>query len=236
MTTPDPIRLPSRRRFLLAGGASALGATVITACGGSSVVNTSGTVPTTLVAATAPPTTANKAALEAARSLLRTATSLEHSLAAFYDTFGAAAYLDEGAKSWGAQFADHHRANASALEALTRRAGGDPYTKPNDYVDTQLIAPAMKLADSTKSSDKLVALAAQLESTGAATDTLAVATLTDGDQRQGIMAVGATNSRHAYLWRLFADQGGLADSLPDAMLPLRDALPGAASVDPPATS
>lgn len=236
MTNPDSIRLHSRRRFLVAGGASALGATVLAACGGSSVVNTSGTVPTTLVAATAPPTTADKAALEAARSLLRTATSLEHSLAAFYEKFNAAAYLDEAAKTWGTQFAGHHRTNASALETLTEKADGDPYTKPNDYVDTQLIEPALKLADSSKSSDKLIELAAQLESTGASTNTLAVSSLTNSDQRKGIMAVGATNSRHAYVWRLFTAQGELAASLPDALLPLRDALPGAASVDPPTSN
>ncbi|HET8930181.1 MAG TPA: ferritin-like domain-containing protein [Acidimicrobiales bacterium] len=231
MTTPDSTRLHSRRRFLVAGGASALGAAALTACAGSSVVNTSGTVPSTLVAATAPPVTADKATLEAARSLLRTATSLEHSLVAFYEKFNAAGYLDEEAKTWGRQFADHHRTNASALETLTTEADGKPYTESNEYVDTELVEPAMKLADSGASSEKLVQLAGQLESTGAATCTLAVSSLIDGAQRQGIMAVGATNSRQAYVWRLLGNQGELAGSLPDALFPLRDALPGAASVD-----
>lgn len=225
----------SRRHFLVAGGASALGAVTLAACGGSSVVNTSGTVASTQAPATAPPTTADEAALEAARSILRTTTSLEYSLAAFYEKFNAATYLDEAAKPWGEQFAAHHRVNASALESLTTAADGKPYTKSNTYVDTQLVAPAFKLADSNTSSEGLIVLATQLEATGAATCTLAVASLTDGDQRQGIMAVGATNARQEYLWRLFAKPGSMADSLPDALLSLRDALPNEASVDPAAS-
>lgn len=236
MTPPDTTRLHSRRRFLVAGGASAVGAAALSACAGSSVVNTSGTVPSTSVAATAPPTTADKATVEAARSLLRTATSLEHSLVAFYEKFNAAGYLDQEAKTWGTQFADHHRTNASALEALTTQAGGEPYSETNDYVDTELIEPALKLANSTASSDKLVGLAEQLESTAAATCTLAVSSLINGAQRQGIMAVGATDSRQAYVWRLLGSQGELAGSLPEALFPLRDALPGAASIDAPSGS
>lgn len=230
--TTQPDRIHSRRRFLLAGGASALGAATLAACSGSSVVNTSGTVATTLTPPTAPPTTADEATLAAARSLLRTATSLEHSLTAFYAKFNAAAYLNSDAQPWGTQFAGHHRANASALEALTTHAQGKPYTNTNDYVDEQLVAPALKLADSTKSSTRLINLAAQLEATGAATCTLAVSTLVDADQRRGIMAVGATDARQAYLWRLFGGAGDLAAALPDALLSLRDALPGTASVDP----
>jgi hypothetical protein len=233
--TTQPDRTHTRRRFLFAGGASALGAATLAACSGSSVVNTSGTVATTEVPATAPPTTADEATLEAGRSLLRTATSLEHSLTAFYAKFEAAPYLNPDATSWGNQFAGHHQANASALEALTTHAGGKPYTGSNEYVDEQLVEPALKLADSTESSDGLIRLAAQLEATAAATCTLAVSTLVGAEQRQGIMAVGATNARQAYVWRLFGDPGALADSLPGAQLSLRDALPSSASVDPPTT-
>ena len=231
MSTNQTGPMSTRRRFLVAGGASALGAVTLGACAGSNVVNTSGTVPTTLVAATAPPTTADKATLEAARSALRTAASLERSLAAFYTRFGAAAYLDETARTWGTQFAGHHEANATALDAVVDEAGGEPYTQPNEYADTELIEPAMQLADATESSDRLIELAAQLESTGAATCALAVGSLADAGQRQGIMAVGATNARQASLWRLLVGGSGPADALGDALYSLRDALPAAASVD-----
>lgn len=221
----------SRRRFLFAGGASALGAAALAACGGSSVVNTSGTVPTTQTAPTAPPTTVSTAESEAERSILRTATSLEHSLVAFYGTFGQAAYLDDDARAWGARFADHHRANADRLAGLTRDAGGEAFSGPNEYLDETLIAPSVASADAAQSADSLIELAARLEATGAATDTLAVSVIVTPAIRAGIMAVGATNSRQAYLWRLMADPTDPAAALPDALLSLRDALPGAASVD-----
>lgn len=235
MNQPEASKLHTRRRFLLTGGAASVGAVALGACSAPTTVNTSGTVATTLVAATAPPTTATKAAVDAARSLLRTATSLEHSLAAFYDSFTAAGYLDDTARSWGEQFAGHHRANATALEDLTRAADAEPYTETNEYVDTELVEPALQLTDASQSPEELIGLAAQLESTGAATCTLGVAELVDGDQRAGIMAVGATNARHAYVWRLLLDPGDLAAALPEALHGLADALPVAASVDAEAT-
>lgn len=231
MTDHSPTPARSRRQFLVAGGASVLGAATLAACGGSTVVDTSGSIASTSVAPTAPPTTASKADIEAGRSIIRTATSLEHSLAAFYATFTAAAYLDAEAKTWGAIIQGNHEANASALEDLTRVAGGKAFTGPNAFVDKELIAPSLKLANSLKSSDKLIELATQLEQTATATDTLAVSSIALGNLRQGIMAVGATNSRQAYLWRLFAKPGSFTDALPDALISLRDALPAAASVD-----
>lgn len=226
-TVPDQ----SRRRFLFAGGVAAAGAAALTACSGSSVVNVSGTVPGTDTPATAPPTTADPGTLEAERSMLRTATSLEHSLVAFYGTFTAADYLDEDARSWGERMRDHHRANARALEKLTSDADGEPFTDSNDYVDTHLIEPALDRAQEARSAERLIELAAQLEATGAATDTLAVSSIVTPELRAGIMAVGATNSRQAYLWRLMADRDDPAAAMPDALLSLRDALPADASVD-----
>ncbi len=226
-STPDK----SRRQFLFAGGVVAVGAAALSACGGSSVVNFSGTIPSTDAPGTAPPTTVDPAALEAERSVLRTATSLEHSLAAFYGTMVAATYLDGDARTWAGRFADHHRANATALEQLTRDAGGEAFTGTNDYLDTELIGPGTESADAAASSDQLIALAAELEATGAATDTIAVSSLVTPELRAGIMAVGATNSRQAYLWRLLGDRENPAAALPDALLSLRDALPATASVD-----
>lgn len=221
----------SRRTFLLAGGASVLGAATLAACSGSSVVNTSGTIPATDVPATVPVTTPDPAMLEAERSLLRTATSLEHSLAAFYTKFVGAAYLDDAARTWGGRFENHHRANATRLETLTRDAGGEAWTEPNAYVDAKLIESALAQADAEQSADKLIDLAAQLEATGAATDTLAVPSIVTPELRAGIMEVGATNSRQAYLWRLVRNVEDPAAALPDALLSLQDALPAAASVD-----
>lgn len=226
-STPDK----SRRQFLFAGGVVAVGAAALTACSGSSVVNFSGTIPSTDVPATAPSTTVAPAALEAEHSVLRTATSLEHSLTAFYGSFLAATYIDGDARSWAERFERHHRENAKKLEKLTRDAGGEPYTEANEYLDTKLIEPGRKLADDAASPEKLIELAADLEATGAATDTLAVSSLVTPELRAGIMAVGATNARQAYLWRLLTDRENPVAALPDALLSLRDALPAEASVD-----
>lgn len=233
MTTPEPSRpLHSRRSFFIAGGASVLGAAALAACTPSKTVNTSGTVPTTLVAATAPPTTATSTAIDVGRSLARTATSVELSLAAFYDQFTAAAYVPSDMKTWGTLFGSHHSANATALQAATSAAGGKPYTKPNSYLDSNLVVPGLKLTDVTNSPDGIYRLAYQLETTAAATGTLAIATVPQLALRSSIMAVAATDSRQAYLWQIVRQPGQLATSLPAALYPLRNALPAAASVDP----
>ncbi len=228
---------PSRRRFLVAGGASVLGAAGLAACSGSSVVNTSGTVASTEVPATAPTTKPDADTVKAGQSILRTATSLEHSLVAFYTDFAAAAYVtDADAQQWGQTCRAHHVANATALSQLTRTAGGKAYTKSNSYVDAHLVEPQMKLAKAAKSAPKLIALAASLEEAAASTDTLAVRTLARANLRQGLMEVGAANARHATLWQLFAAQGDFAGVLGDALYSLRNALGAEAAVDAPATS
>ena len=232
MSTDHAASTSSRRHFLLAGGAGVLGAATLAACGGPSVVDTSGSAPATSVAATAPPTTPTADAVATARSALRTATSIEQSLADFYDMFTAAAYVDEGAKKWATLFGSHHKANVTALAALTTQSGGKAYRGSNKYVDEQLVAPDLKLANAAKSSDDLITLAAQLETTAASTGTLGVGSVTTGEQRQGLLAAAGTASRQAYLWRLVGKPGDLADALPDAQLSLRDALPASASVDP----
>lgn len=232
MNAKEPSPIYSRRRFFIAGGASVLGAATLAACAKSSVVNTSGPVPSTSVTPTAPPTTAAASSIDAGRSLLRTLTSVETSLVSFYDSFLGAAYLDDDAKSWGTLFREHHTANAKALQTVTTTAGGKAYTGPNKYLDDELVTNGVAQANALKSSSQLVELAVQLEETATSTAALAVASLVGGDARQGAMAVGATNSRHAYLWRLFATPASLSDSLPDALLSVRDALPASASVDP----
>ncbi|MBS1847614.1 MAG: ferritin-like domain-containing protein [Actinobacteria bacterium] len=235
-SNPAETSILSRRRFFIAGGATALGAATLAACGRSSVVNSSGSVASTSVPPTAPPTTAPKEAVAAGRSILRTMTSVETSLAAFYTSLAAATYLAADAQPWVTAFGAHHTANASALADLTVRAGGKAFAGPNKYLDQQLIAPARKAADAQSSSDNLIELAAQLEATGAATGTIGISTLTEPELRQGVTAVTATDSRHAYLWRLMVTPGKVVDALPDALLSLRDALPAKASVDPAPTN
>lgn len=228
MTRSDLPR--SRRQFLVLGGASVAGAAALAACGSAPVTQSSGTLPTTVTPATAPPTTASADALAAGRTRLETAASLEVSLAAFYVTFLTATYMtDADSRAWATMFRDHHESNATVLRKLSAKAGGTSSPKPNAYVDKQLIAPAMKIADANKSMDDLIALATKLEEAATSTATLTVNSLAVSDLRQGIMEVGGANARHAAVWRLSSSKGDLTVSAPDALQSQRDALPVAAT-------
>ncbi len=215
---------PSRRRFLVAGGASIVGAATVAACSSSPTVTTSGTVASTAVTPTAPLVRPTAKELAAGRALLRTATSVERSLAAFYERFVAASYLDAAAKQWGGQFGTAHAESATRLAALTKSAGGAPYLKTNAYLDTQLIKPGMALADGSSSSSRLIALASTLEQAAASTETLAVSSLPRQPDRSGIMEVGAANSRRSVFWTLMDNPGDFAGAIPAALYSLENAL------------
>jgi hypothetical protein len=219
----------SRRQFLVLGGASVAGAAALAACSSAPVTQSSGTIASTVTPATAPTTTANAEAVAAGRARIETAASLEVSIANFYAKFLSASYMtDADARTWATMFQTQHESNASALRDLSVSAGGTSSPKPNSYVDEQLIAPAMKVADADKSADALVKLATQLEEAAASTATLAINSLAGADLRQGLMAVGTTNARHAAVWRLRTSKGDLGAAVPDALQSQRDALPVAA--------
>ena len=218
----------SRRQFLVLGGASVAGAAALAACSSSPVTQSSGTIASTVTPATAPTTTANAEAVAAGRARIEAAASLEVSIAAFYGDFLKAPYMtDADARAWATTFRAHHESNASALRDLSTSAGGKSSSKPNADVDKSLIAPAMKIADANSSADDLISLATKLEQTAASTATLAVSALAGAELRQGIMAVGTTNARHAAVWNLATSKGDLSSAVPDAMQSQRDALPNA---------
>lgn len=220
----------SRRQFLVLGGASVAGAAALAACSSAPVVQSSGTIASTVTPATAPTTTANADALTAGRARIETAVSLEISIANYYATFLKAAYMtDATARDWATQFRQHHLANATTLRRLSVQAGGRSSGRSNVYVDDQLIAPALTVANTDRSSDQLIALATKLEEAAASTATLAVGSLTSAATRSGIMTVGATNARHAAVWRLVTSKGDLSAAVPDALQSQRDALPNAAA-------
>ncbi len=222
---------PSRRSFIVASSAGVLSSALLAACGTSSVVNSSGTVPTTSIPPTAPPTTADEKEIAAGIAALRTATSIEHSIDAFYDAFAKAPYLDAATKARGATFQAHHQANAKSLESLTVTAGGKAFSKVNAYVDSEVVNPQLALANEAKSATQLIALAATLEDLAASNGTLAVGTLARQPERVGIMEVAAANARHATAWKLDATSDDPASALPDPLYSLKNALGTAGAVD-----
>ena len=75
---------------------------------------------------------------------LRTASSIEHSLVAYY-TAALAKPVDLTAESkalFGANL-ELHRTGAKQAEALTAGAGGQPWTCPNPRLESVLVTPAM---------------------------------------------------------------------------------------------
>lgn len=222
----------SRRQFLVLGGAATAGAAALAACSSTPVVQSSGTAASTVTPATAPTTTEAADLVTNSESILRTATSLEASIVAFYDKMLAAAYLtDPAAKSWARTIQSNHVAHVAALKDLTRSVGAKPYEKTNAQVDAFVIVPKLALADKARSAADLVSLAVELEEAAASTMTLAVGSLGLPSTRQSIMAVGAGDARHHAVWNLYGSNGDLASAAPDAMQSLRDALPSTASVD-----
>ena len=165
--------------------------------------------------ATAPTTTANAEALANGRARIEAAASLEVSIAAFYGKFLKAPYMtDADARAWATTFQRTTSPTPRHCEDLSTSAGGKSSSKPNAQVDKTLIDPALKIADANQSADDLIALATKLEEAAASTATLAVNALAAAERRQGIMAVGSTNARHAAVWNLATSKGDLSSACP----------------------
>ena len=228
MTTPAKIRSTNRRQFLVLGGATVAGAAALAACSPSSQTNTSGTLASTIVPATAAPTTVSAESRAADLAILRTATSLSQSIVKFYDKMLSSSLIaDDDVRTWATFMQNQQSVSVTTLQSLTTDTGGKAYQGANTYVDTTIIAPALKVA---QAQSDLVKLAASLEQAAAATATLAVGTIAAVPTRQRIMAVGTTAARHVAVWNLIAANGDLTAGSPNPLQPVRDALGGPAAI------
>lgn len=190
----------SRRRFLLAGGATVSFGALLAACGGGSGsegIPVIGNSPTAQDLPDAPVTDV---------ALLRTATSLEYNALFVYDA--AADLLDGDAAILAARFASDHRAHADATAALTEQLGGRAFDKPNPRLQSIYIEPALALivGDDAKgippTADPVadvIALAYALETLAGATYQAYVPLLNDKALRSAAMGIGEEESRHAAL-------------------------------------
>jgi hypothetical protein len=194
----DPAGL-SRRRFLEAGGAAVVVATLLAACdrtGGLPKV-TVGAVPrptptsTTTTSTTSPPPV--DAATEADILVLSTASSIEHYAAGVYtEAAGLDVVSSPALISAMELFAAHHSQHASAFEAATQQAGGIPYTQPNPQLR---LAAVHQLAAIRVEAD-VVRLVYLIEQVAAATYTASVGQFSDPSLNGAIMAVGAVEAKH----------------------------------------
>jgi hypothetical protein len=206
----------ARRRFLTVGGFSVATAAVLAACGRIK----KGPVPQT---GRPPATTPLPEQNVDDVVLLRTASSLDHTLVGIYTALFGMNVLTGPAADTAKLFSDQHQEHASFFEKLTSAAGGTPFTESNPVVQKNIVDPSMALImkSSTQDRDALAFLQA-FEQLAASTYQSFVPTFSTPPLRRDVMTVGGVESRHA---------AALAKLLPGA-----SAVPPAASIATTTTS
>ena len=120
-------------------------------------------------------------------------------------------------------FQMHHQAHADALNSVLTEAGQEKYTKPNDYVFKNVVAPKLP---SLTSQDAVVQFALDVENIAAGTYAYAASVLSTAELRATIMSIGGVESRHAAALSLVLDLTGakavprsFIDSSPKGRIP-----------------
>ena len=209
-TTDGRRALFGRRDILRIGGFTVATAAVIGACGehDRGQVGRVGAVPTTVKLPDAVVTNV---------TLLRTASSLEHSVINVYSqVIGNSDLLDPKFGDMAKRFMDDHQGHAALFEQLTTTAGGTPWTCGNPKIDDTIMNPVItritKGAEATVGAKAIAAsddprrdvlnFAHGLESLAGATYQALVALFSDPGMRADAMTVGAREARHAALLAL----------------------------------
>jgi rubrerythrin len=204
-------RVPFGRRDLLRiGGFSVATAAVISACGEHErgQLGRVGSVATTTTLPDAVVTNV---------TLLRTASSLEHTIVNVYSqVIGNSDLLDPKLADIAKRFMDDHAAHATMFEKLTTDAGGTAWTCGNPKLEDTIVSPVIErvtkgVAATTQSkavdpSDDprrdILNFAHGLESLAGSTYQAFVALFSDPKLRAEAMTVGARSARHAALLAL----------------------------------
>jgi hypothetical protein len=200
----------NRRSVLRFGGATILGGAVLAACGSDKNDATATTVAgaattaagtaTTVGSTMAPATTAMGTDTTAAAMMsqdvviLRTASSLEEVAVAAYQLAIDSGLVTTSAIVDAAKlFQSHHKEHSALFQGATKKAGGEPFAKPNPAV-LALFQPKI---DALKTENDVVALALQLEMAAAQTYQSTVSLFTDMTLNVAAMSVGGVEARHA---------------------------------------
>lgn len=209
-TSHDHPHQASRRDVLRIGGFTAATAALISACGEHvrGEVGRVGAVATTVKLPDAVVTNV---------ALLRTASSLEHSIINVYEQLiGKSDLLDPTHDDLAKRFRDDHAENAALFEKLTTAAGGTPWTCGNPKIDDVVINPVInRIAKGAEATSTATAIepsddprrdmlnfAHGLESLAGATYQAFVSLFSDASLRAEAMTVGARSARHAALLAL----------------------------------
>jgi hypothetical protein len=199
-----------RRDVLRLGGLTVAAGAVVAACGehARGQVGRVGTVASTT---TLPESSVTNV------TLLRTASSLEHTIVAVYDQIiGQSDLLDPKLDDIATRLRADHQASAKTIEGLTTAAGGVAWTCGNPKIDDVVVNPVMaRITKGQEASATSKAVEASddprrdvlnfvhgLESLAAATHQSLVTQLTEPDLRVAVMKIGAQEARHAALLAL----------------------------------
>jgi len=182
----------ARRRFIQIGGISVATAAVLAACGDEEA----GNVPS---AGLPSPTTGLPERTVDDIVLLRTASSLEHSIVFTYEA--VLPLVTPLVASTLELFRDHHEAHAREVESATEDVGGEAFTEPNPVVQSNTIEPTLEVITSQGDPEvqlqQIIIFAHSLEDMAAATYQSTVPLLTVPSLREAAMSVGSVEARHA---------------------------------------
>jgi len=182
----------SRRRILAVGGFSIGVAAVVAACAPDRPT------PQVPQAGVAPSTTAVPEQNVDDVVLLRTASSLEHSIADAYTNILVLGVLPADTTDLVRRFGDQHTARAVYFEDLTRDNGGEPFTAGNEPFNTNVINPALKsIADAGSNPGDYNWFVYGLENVATGTMQSFVPILRVPALRSSVMAVGGAEARAA---------------------------------------
>ncbi len=215
-----------RRDMLRIGGFGVATATVISACGSyeRGQVGRVGEAPTT---------TKLPDAVVSDVTLLRTASSLEHTVINVYSkVIGNKDLLDPKFDELAKRFMDDHIAHAQLFEKLTEDAGGTAWTCSNPKIDDVIVNPILKRitqgAEATATAKAIAAsddmhrdvlnFAHGLESIAGSTYQALVGLFAQPSLRADAMSIGVREARHAALLALTVNA-----ARPDGWVNLADA-------------
>jgi hypothetical protein len=190
MTDDDQPITFSRRRILVVGGFSVGLAAVVAACAPDKAK------PQVPQAGVAPSTTAVPDENVNDVVLLRTASSLEHSVADAYAKVLALNVLPADTTALVRRFADQHSDRATFFEDLTTDNGGEAFTSGNVPFQTNVIDPALKaIADAGNDTNDLNWFIYGLENVATGTMQSFVPLLRVPALRSAVMSVGGAEAR-----------------------------------------
>jgi len=227
-----------RRELMRIGGFTVATAAVISACGehARGELGRVGEVPTT---ATLPDVVVTNA------TLLRTSSSLEHSILSVYSqVVGNSDLLDPKYNDLIKRYMDDHQQHATLFEGLTTDAGVPAWMCSNPKIDDVIINPVMKRitegAPATSTSKEIppsddprrdiLNFAHGLESLAGASYQSFVVQLSEPSLRSDAMKVGAREARHAALLAI-----NINPARPEGLVNFTDAV-NAEPASPPTTT